>query len=680
MADQSYSILLTAADETKAAFESANGNIEKLTGGLISLQGLLGAVSIGAMVEMVKSTTETADQMGKAAEKIGTTTEALSRLQYAASLASVPADELQKGMEKLSKSAYEATTIGGTMALSYEQLGISTTDTNGKIKDSSVLMSEIADRFSHMENGSTKTALAMSLFGKSGADLIPLLNEGQEGLKKLADEADRLGITIGTQTTEEAKKFNEELMRMHAAGTGITNQITAALLPMMNQVAEAFVGTAKDTQAMSGVIDIAAFSFRALASAGAVISYDFRVAGDAIGAAGASLAALAHGDFAGVSAIGKALKEDIASANKDLVDFEERLAHPPAAIADKKKPDFTPKVDDQAVKVALDKVLAAAKSFDDQANVAHEDAFNKWLVNWKKIEDELTAAGAAGAKARAAHEAAYTVYVNAENEKRLADAQKAEAAKAKQLEAALRTENDYFAKLHAMAKLADKSAEGSEQQRYQDQVIEYQAKYDLAVQNHALSLAEEGAFQSAFTDIQKAHYQQQLEIGRANALQQLSVAGTQYKAMFELNKVVRMSEAVVDGWAAVQKSYTFGSSWGGPAGGAAMAAIAAAAVAANVAAIQGASFGGGSGANGSGGGSGGAAVTTPSPLAPSLNSLQAPAPTAATPVQAPQQVNITIAGNQQSVFTYDQVVNQLIPTLNQAAGNGVNINVKLATV
>ena len=62
-----------------------------------------------------------------------------------------------------------------------------------------------------MEDGAGKTALAIKLFGKSGADLIPLLNQGRAGIKELTDEAAKLGIVISTETAAKAEQFNDTL-------------------------------------------------------------------------------------------------------------------------------------------------------------------------------------------------------------------------------------------------------------------------------------------------------------------------------------------------------------------------------------------------------------------------------------------------------------------------------------
>ncbi len=72
----------------------------------------------------------------------------------------------------------------------FNALGVSVTDANGRLREGNAVFADLADRFSRMEDGSTKTALAIQIFGESGADLIPLLNAGADGLARMADESD----------------------------------------------------------------------------------------------------------------------------------------------------------------------------------------------------------------------------------------------------------------------------------------------------------------------------------------------------------------------------------------------------------------------------------------------------------------------------------------------------------
>lgn len=280
---------------------------------------------------------------------------------------------------------------------------------------------------------------------------------------------------------------------------------------------------------------------------------------------------------------------------------------------------------------------------------------------------------------------------NASEEKQLAQEtirdQKRVAAQAKRLATQLANENAYFAKIAVAAAKSDSSAAAREQARYEKDLIDFEARYAQALLEHDFMLGEQEAFETARDNIELRHNEIRKQIGLAAFEEQLSAAGTQYRTFFELNKAYKTVKAVIAGYEAVQESYAWGASWGGPVGGAAAAALAVAATAANVAAIQGASFGGGKGLSGAGGGSGGAAITTPSPLAPSAQRVSAFANTALTAAAAPtpvQQINVTIIGSKNNpdlpLLSYNSFVNDVIPLMQQAKSNGhlVDFNVRAA--
>ena len=198
------------------------------------------AVAAGAAMGMaVKGAIDSADALSKAAQKAGVTTEALSRLKYAADFSDVSLEQLTGGLGRLSKSMLDvAGGSQGPAATAFKALGINVTDANGKLRDSNVVFAEIADRFSRMEDGATKTALSMQIFGKSGADLIPLLNEGADGLKRFADESDRTGNTISTRTGKAAEQFNDTMLEFGRIMGGVVNKVMEAALPALQSLAD----------------------------------------------------------------------------------------------------------------------------------------------------------------------------------------------------------------------------------------------------------------------------------------------------------------------------------------------------------------------------------------------------------------------------------------------------------
>jgi len=203
-----------------------------------SLAALYGAQSI---VGFVKTQIDAADATGKMAQKVGISVEELSKLQYAAKLADVDTGQLQVGLVKLSKGMVEAANGTGQARNALSAMGVSVKNTDGTLKSSSVVLGEIADKFATYEDGANKTAIATQLFGKSGAELIPLLNAGSKGIKESADELERFGAVITEKAAAQAERFNDNLTRLSTVGSVVGKTIANEVIPYLNQLAEEFL-------------------------------------------------------------------------------------------------------------------------------------------------------------------------------------------------------------------------------------------------------------------------------------------------------------------------------------------------------------------------------------------------------------------------------------------------------
>ncbi len=192
---------------------------------------LAGALSVGVFVAAGKAAINYADNIGKMAQKIGMTTEELSKLNYAAKLSDVSIQELQGGLQLLSKNM-EAGSEG------LAALGISATTASGELRSTNEVMQDVAEAFAGMEDGAGKTALAMNIFGRSGANLIPLLNSGRRGLADMASEAKSLGVVISQDAAKAAERFNDNMTRLQSALDGLMNETIAPLIPQLADFAE----------------------------------------------------------------------------------------------------------------------------------------------------------------------------------------------------------------------------------------------------------------------------------------------------------------------------------------------------------------------------------------------------------------------------------------------------------
>lgn len=241
MADSKASIVITAVDNTKVAINSVKSGINSLTTAATTVSGVLGglglALGTGAIISAIKSTADYADEMGKAAQKVGTTTEALSGLKYAGDLADVSFEQLQVGLGKLAKSAEDFRDGSKSAVDAFTKIGIDPS----KYKDTSELFSVIADRLSKMEDGARKTAIAQELLGKSGAQLIPLLNSGADGLKAATEEAKRFGIIVTNEAAKAAEKFNDNFTKLSILAKGASIQLSGPLVDSLGKTTEAML-------------------------------------------------------------------------------------------------------------------------------------------------------------------------------------------------------------------------------------------------------------------------------------------------------------------------------------------------------------------------------------------------------------------------------------------------------
>lgn len=202
----------------------------------------IGAAMAGAAAVMsaaIKRTIADADNMAKSAQKFGVGVEELSRLKHAADLSGVSLDTLGTSLRKLSQNMQEtAKGAKNTATEAFTALGVSVKNSDGSLRSSTEVMGDVADRLSRMQNGAQKTALAMAIFGKSGSELIPMLNAGRDGINEMMQEADRLGIVLDTNTAKAAEAFNDNMARLGRVWDGLAMKLTAELLPALETLAE----------------------------------------------------------------------------------------------------------------------------------------------------------------------------------------------------------------------------------------------------------------------------------------------------------------------------------------------------------------------------------------------------------------------------------------------------------
>lgn len=225
-----------------------------------------------AVTSQVHSAIEAADQLNKMSQKSGLTTEELSKLKYAADLSDVSTETLGKSMGKLSKALVAASTEGASPAANaFNAMGIAVKNNDGTLRSSADVIKDLADKFAFYKDGAEKTNLAIQIFGKSGASLIPLLNQGRDALEEAGNEAQKFGLVLDKKTTMAAEAFNDNLKRMDSIKQGIVMTVTAKMLPAFEQLSEVMLESRKNTATWNGVADVLANTMKALITVGVTL-------------------------------------------------------------------------------------------------------------------------------------------------------------------------------------------------------------------------------------------------------------------------------------------------------------------------------------------------------------------------------------------------------------------------
>ena len=205
------------------------------TGAAAVAAGAAIAVKFGA--DSVSTFKKVAGEVKSLKRITGLSTEDASRLGFAFQQSGVDSTKGATGLKIFSKNLMAASLDGKKTAQMAGMLGTKFTDAHGQILPMSTLLPKVATTFASMKDGPAKTALAMKLFGKSGADLLPFLNKGADGLAALAKKSDEVGNTLGDKDLKALDESRQAQKDWNAAMQGLQVTLGKYLLPVLTQFA-----------------------------------------------------------------------------------------------------------------------------------------------------------------------------------------------------------------------------------------------------------------------------------------------------------------------------------------------------------------------------------------------------------------------------------------------------------
>lgn len=227
-----------AAQEKTAKLGALQAENQKAIGEtksqLTSTIGVITAVGTATMVAMQKASDAT-DRVDKLSQKIGISRQGFQEWDFILSQSGTNIEKMQVGMKTLVNRMEESAKGSGVGADALKRLGVSATDSSGNLKKQEQVMEEVVRKMQDMPEGAEKSKLAFDLFGKSGLELMPLLNSVGGSVDELKDKAHELGLVLSDEAIDAGVNFQDAMDQLKRSLGGVGTQILATLMPTVTE-------------------------------------------------------------------------------------------------------------------------------------------------------------------------------------------------------------------------------------------------------------------------------------------------------------------------------------------------------------------------------------------------------------------------------------------------------------
>lgn len=256
-----------AIDSTTSKASNLGSNLQK-AGSKVSGFGTklaktvtAGAAAAGtAVLAFAGKSASAADRIDKMSQKIGISREAYQELDFICSQSGTSVDSLQMGIKSLTAAMDGAATGTKSNVEQFEKLGISVTDADGSLRGQEEVMWETLSALQNMENQTEKARLATELFGRSGTELMPLLNGSADSIEGMKKQAHDLGLVLNDEAIDAGVVYTDKVDQMKRSFVAAAASAGSKLLPVLTDFAQLLIDKGiplfeKMVEKVEGVVD-----------------------------------------------------------------------------------------------------------------------------------------------------------------------------------------------------------------------------------------------------------------------------------------------------------------------------------------------------------------------------------------------------------------------------------------
>ena len=202
--------------------------------------GAAAAVAGKKVLNMANDTAAAGDTIDKNSQKLGLSRKAYQEWDYVLSQSGVDINSMTAGLKTMINQVSKANKGSKDATANFKKLGISTKELETLSREE--LFEKSIKGLQNMKEGTERAALANTLFGRSGAQLQPLLNSSAKSVDELKKKANELGFVMSDKAVNAARDYTDSMDTLKRTFTGVKNRIMSELLPSFKSIMDGFSG------------------------------------------------------------------------------------------------------------------------------------------------------------------------------------------------------------------------------------------------------------------------------------------------------------------------------------------------------------------------------------------------------------------------------------------------------
>jgi ribosomal protein S11 len=179
------------------------------------------------------------DETAKLARSLGVSYQQLEQLQIAADLAGASSDTLARAFTRAQVTISEAGRGSKTAQEALGRLGLSVTDLEGRTSD--VQFQTLANAIAQIADPTERAAAAVAVFGRSGAELLPVFAELGGNLETAGRFLAQFNGGITDEQARKVEAVNDAFTLVGKSIQQVAGQVLAELSPVLVEAADGFV-------------------------------------------------------------------------------------------------------------------------------------------------------------------------------------------------------------------------------------------------------------------------------------------------------------------------------------------------------------------------------------------------------------------------------------------------------